>query len=117
MSDFSELSTNKLRPFRTPPKNGKLFTSLDTNFHVPTGNELQKLESTHSFKNVLGQYFDDVNVLQHEKDAQIQRLAAGEVEDIAEVTMAMNEAETSFQLMMEIRNKLVDAWNEVKNMQ
>lgn len=85
--------------------------------HVPTISESKDLEGNKSFKNVLGDYLEEVNTLQHEADAQIQRLVAGETEDLHEVTMAMDEAEASFELMMEIRNKLVEAYREIMRMQ
>lgn len=85
--------------------------------HVPSIGEAKDLEGKSSFKGVLGDYLEEVNTLQHEADAQIQRLVAGETEDLHEVTMAMDEAEASFELMMEIRNKLVDAYKELMRMQ
>lgn len=85
--------------------------------HVPLPSEPKGLEESHSFKNVLNRYLDDVNVLQHDADAQIQRLIAGETEDLHQVTLAMDEAEASFELMMEIRNKLMDAYQDLMRMQ
>lgn len=89
----------------------------DMQIHVPTPAESRNLDESKSFKNVLGEYLTDVNTLQHDADAQIQRLVAGETEDLHEVTMAMDEAEASFELMMEIRNKLMDAYREIMRMQ
>jgi len=84
--------------------------------HVPGAKEAQQLDQKHAFKNVLGGYIGQVNTLQHESDAQIQRLVSGETEDLHEVMLAMDEAETSFQMMMEIRNKLVDAYKDLSRM-
>lgn len=79
--------------------------------------QTKNLEAGQAFKNVLSRYVGDVNVLQHEADDQIQQVAAGKTEDLHEVMIAMDEAETSFELMMEMRNKLVDAYKELSRMQ
>lgn len=89
----------------------------DLQIHVPLVSEAPNLEETHTFKNVLRRYLEDVNTLQHDADAQIQRLIAGETEDLHQVMLAMDEAETAFSMMMEIRNKLVESYKEVMRMQ
>jgi flagellar hook-basal body complex protein FliE len=89
----------------------------DLQVHVPTIKDTNHLEDTHTFKNIMMGYLDDVNTLQHDADAQIQRLIAGETEDLHQVMLAMDEAETSFEMMMEIRNKLVQAYQELIKMQ
>lgn len=85
--------------------------------HVPTPQDALNLEEAHTFKNVMAKYLDDVNTLQHDADAKIQRFAAGEIEDLHEVTLAMDEAETSFLLMREMRDQLVKAYRELMSMQ
>lgn len=89
----------------------------DLQIHVPHIQDMPGLEDTHSFKNIMSRYLEEVNTLQHDADAQIQRLVAGETEDLHQVMLAMDEAETSFSMMMEIRNKLVDAYKEIVRMQ
>ncbi len=99
-------------------KKARVFVKdADMQIHVPTPKEAMDLEKTHSFKNVLHSYLDEVNSLQHEADAQIQRLAAGETEDVHEVMLKMKEAEIAFDMMLEIRNKLVDSYKEIMRMQ
>jgi flagellar hook-basal body complex protein FliE len=114
MGDLDTFGLERAMPIKPGRANVK---DLEFQIHVPTIGDAKKLENTSSFKNVLGGYMEEVNTLQHEADAQIQRLAAGETEDIHEVTLAMDEADNSFQLMMELRNRLVDAYREVMRMQ
>ncbi|MCB1134700.1 MAG: flagellar hook-basal body complex protein FliE, partial [Chlamydiia bacterium] len=85
--------------------------------HVPSAMEPKQLDDSYSFKNVLTRYLDEVNTLQHDADAQIQRLVAGETDNLHEVTMAMDEAEASFELMMEIRRDLMKAYQDLMTMQ
>lgn len=57
-----------------------------------------------------------VSDMQSEADQNVQKLLAGETESLTEVFTAARKAEVAFGLLMEIRNKLVDAYQEVKNM-
>ena len=63
-----------------------------------------------SFEELLSASMKEVNALQLEADDKMHRLATGDVEDISEVVMASSRAEVALKLMMELRNKLVDAY-------
>ena len=73
--------------------------------------------SAGSFKDVLRSLVDEVDSLQKTADASIKGLATGETTDIHDVTVKMEEAGVAFELMMEIRNKLVDAYQQIMKMQ
>ena len=45
------------------------------------------------------------------------KMVTGELKDVHQVIMAMEEAQTSFRLMMEVRNKMIEAYREVIRMQ
>ena len=64
-------------------------------------------------KKVLG----DVNDLQLEAGELSAKFATGEVKDIHEVMVAAEKANISFELVMEVRNKLVEAYREIMRMQ
>jgi flagellar hook-basal body complex protein FliE len=57
-----------------------------------------------------------VNQLQQEADAGVQKLLTGETNNVAEVFSATRKAGVAFDLLMEIRNKLMDAYTELKQM-
>ena len=57
-----------------------------------------------------------VSDMQSEADQNVQKLLSGETESITEVFTAARKAEVAFSLLMELRNKLVDAYDEIKNM-
>lgn len=116
MDDFSTGKVNKLTSFRKPKIGQQYVKGADLQIHVPTPKEAQAIDEKGSFKNVLGGYIDQVNASQHEADSQVQRLVSGQTEDLHKVMIAMDEAETSFQMMMEVRNKLVDAYKELSRM-
>ena len=70
-----------------------------------------------SFKDLLTDALKQVNQLQQNADAAATQLAAGGPVAIDEVVLAMQKADLALQLTMQIRNKLVDAYQEVARMQ
>jgi len=68
------------------------------------------------FKSILLDSLDEVNRLQQEADKGVQRLMTGETDNVAEVFTAVNKAGIAFDLLMEVRNKLVTAYDEIKQM-
>jgi flagellar hook-basal body complex protein FliE len=68
------------------------------------------------FQSVLLESLAQVNQLQQEADAGVERLATGQTDNVAEVFSAVRKAEVAFGLLMEIRNKLLDAYQEVQQM-
>jgi flagellar hook-basal body complex protein FliE len=58
----------------------------------------------------------EVDSAQKHADAQMTGLATGEVIDVHEVTVAVEEAQLAVSLMIEIRNRLVQAYQEVMRM-
>ena len=63
-----------------------------------------------SFEDMLSDSIKQVNNLQLESEKKIRDLAIGDVEDISEVVLATSRADTALRLVMEIRNKFIDAY-------
>jgi flagellar hook-basal body complex protein FliE len=68
------------------------------------------------FKSILLDSLNEVNRLQTEADQGVQRLLSGETNNVAEVFTAVNKAGIAFDLLMEVRNKLVEAYQEIQQM-
>ena len=68
------------------------------------------------FKSYLMESLDKVSQLQNEADAGVQKLLTGQTDNVAEVFAATRKAGIAFDLLMEIRNKLSDAYTELKQM-
>jgi flagellar hook-basal body complex protein FliE len=66
-----------------------------------------------SFKETLNSFLNDVNGLQKKADESIKKMAAGEINDVHQVMSSVEEANVAFNMMMEIRNKVLDAYQEV----
>jgi len=69
-----------------------------------------------SFDEVLGQLIKDVDTAQKDADVSIKQLAAGDSSSIQDVVLKLEEADVAFQLMKEVRNKLMEAYKEVLTM-
>ena len=72
---------------------------------------------TGNFQNVLSDAVQQLNELQQKADNAIESLASGEPIDLHDVTIAMEEASLGFQLALQVRNKLIEAYQEVMRMQ
>ena len=68
------------------------------------------------FKSALLDSLDEVNRLQMDAAKGIQQLQLGETANMAEVFAAVRKADIAFSMMMEMRNKLVEAYRELQQM-
>lgn len=64
----------------------------------------------------LRRQLEQVSQMQAEADAGVQNLLTGRSDNVTEVLTATRKAEVAFSLLMEIRNKLVDAYTELKQL-
>ncbi len=70
-----------------------------------------------AFGETLADAVGRVDQAQKTADAQVEAFVAGETENTHEVMIAMNQAELHFKLMTEVRNKLLDGYQELMRMQ
>ncbi len=68
------------------------------------------------FKDLLLDKLDEVNRLQTEAGKSVEKRVTGETQNMAEVFSAVRKADVAFSLLMEIRNKLMDAYEQVQQM-
>ncbi|MGE5479314.1 MAG: flagellar hook-basal body complex protein FliE [Chloroflexota bacterium] len=66
-----------------------------------------------SFADALGELISDVNSMQVESAGLTESLIKGEPVDIHDVMISAEKAKTSFQLLMELRNKGLELYREV----
>lgn len=67
------------------------------------------------FKNLIMQSIGEVNQMQMNADQAIETLVTGGDINPAEVFTAIQKADMSFRMMQQIRNKLMDAYREIKD--
>ena len=70
-----------------------------------------------SFRDVLAETVSEVQHLQNEADTTIKKLVAGEIKDVTEAMVAVERADIAFQTMMTVRNKVLNAYQEIMRMQ
>ena len=68
-----------------------------------------------SFRNILLEALDQVNTMQSQANEAVEQLVTGGDVNPAEVLTTLQKADMSFKLMLQIRNKLVQAFQEVNN--
>lgn len=74
-------------------------------------------DSTVKFDDVISQAINKVNSTQLESNNMIESLIKGEDVSMHNVMLSMQEAQMSTQLMLEVRNKLFDAYKELNSVQ
>ncbi|MBS4024757.1 MAG: flagellar hook-basal body complex protein FliE [Clostridia bacterium] len=74
-------------------------------------------QKTVPFSEFLKNSITDVNNLQLEAGKMRQQLVTGEITDIHQVMIASEKASISLQFAIQVRNKLVEAYQEIKRMQ
>ncbi|MDP4083031.1 MAG: flagellar hook-basal body complex protein FliE [Bacillota bacterium] len=74
-------------------------------------------ESQKSFASVLKDSINSVNDSQVEADSMTDKLAKGENVDLHQVMIAQQKANITLQAAIEIRNKVIDAYQEMMRMQ
>ena len=67
------------------------------------------------FKNVLLDSIHEVNAVQQQADQAVETLATGGDIEPAEVLTAVQKADLAFRMLMQVRNKIVAAYDEVRN--
>lgn len=70
-----------------------------------------------SFAAALKRSLTEVNQLQQKAEAAISALATGDKVSMHDTMIAMEQADVSFRLMMQVRNKIVEAYQEILRMQ
>lgn len=80
-------------------------------------NEEENKSEGLSFLDTLKQKLDEVNEKQIEAEATTEAFIKGDDIDIHEVMLAGEEAKLSLQMAVQVRNKLVEAYQELNRMQ
>lgn len=98
-SPINNTGVTPLRPLESPSRT------------APTGDRADD-----GFAALMRRQLEKVNEMQNEADDNVRKLITGESDNMTEVFVAARKAQVAFSLLIEIRNKLVDAYEEVKNM-
>ncbi len=73
--------------------------------------------SESGFRDVLHSAIDDIQQLERQAQAKVAGVLEGNGADVHSALIAVEKADLSFQLMMQVRNKIVSAYEEISRMQ
>jgi flagellar hook-basal body complex protein FliE len=74
-------------------------------------------EAAPGFREVLHSAMDDIQQLQGQAEAKVAQVLSGNGADVHSALIAVEKADLSFQLMMQVRNKIISAYQEISRMQ
>lgn len=75
-----------------------------------------KEEQTETFSNVFQKVIQEVNESQLVSNEKTESFIKGDDVSVHDVMIAMNEAQMSMQLLLEVRNKVVEAYQEINRL-
>ncbi len=67
-----------------------------------------------SFKDALMKQLDQVNRLQQDAEIAIEDVVSGKRDDMDQVLIAKQKADIAFQMLLQVRNQMMDAYEEIK---
>jgi len=73
--------------------------------------------ASNKFENFISKLVQGANENQTHADQSIQKLASGETDNLHDVVMSVAKADMSFRMLLEIRNRLIDSYQELMRMQ
>lgn len=94
--------------------------NLDKNLKLdPTSNPSNQVGGSGavSFADTLKEAVNNVNQIHLDADKKAQELATGKTDDIAGVMIATEKADIALRVMVQVRNKIIDAYQEIMKMQ
>ena len=83
----------------------------------PTNKKQNNVKNPTTFKDLMKNFVEQSNELQKSAEMEIEKFIRDEETDIHKVVIAVEEANISFQLVMQMRNKLLEAFQELMKTQ
>lgn len=83
----------------------------------PRSIETETPSSKSSFSDLLSKAVGGVDEAMKVSEQTTEDFIAGKTENVHDVMISMQKAQLSFQMMVEIRNKAIEAYNEISRMQ
>ncbi|RIK80969.1 MAG: flagellar hook-basal body complex protein FliE [Planctomycetota bacterium] len=90
-------------------------TSAPRAFTLPSTLSSTKLQESGGFRDALLKSIDEVNSMQQQADQAVENMLTGGDADPAAVLTAVQKADLAFRMLMQMRNKVMQAYQEVKD--
>ncbi len=85
--------------------------------YTPLNAPIQGTQTAPTFDNLLGNFVREVDTKQKVSNDEVNNLLTGKSDNLHQAVIAMQEAGVAFNLMVEVRNKLVESYQEIMRMQ
>ncbi len=82
-----------------------------------SGRSLTVQDQQASFADQLKNAMSEVNQMQTQRDSMVEQMVTGEATEVHDVMIAAKESQLAFELLLEIRNKLLESYQEIMRMQ
>ncbi len=89
---------------------------LESLTNTQTAAKSAETAKSESFGSFLANSLDEVNRLKLDADQAVNDLASGQQKDLHQTMIALEKADVAFQLLMQIRNKIIAAYESVMRM-
>lgn len=70
-----------------------------------------------AFADVVQDFMNSINDYQVRADAEVEKVVTGESRNLHDVMIAMNKADLTFRVFMEVRDQAINAYQEIMRMQ
>lgn len=87
-----------------------------TPIRTPSVNKPTPAEVSQEFSSFLSDAMNKVNQAQVESSNLADKFAAGEITDLHQVTVAGQKASVMLQMTMQVRNKMIESYQEIMRM-
>lgn len=80
---------------------------------IKTGTPLPNTNDGLDFAQTLTKTIDEVNTQQQTSEKALADMATGQIKDLHQAAIAISKAENSMKVMLEVRNKAINAYKEI----
>ena len=77
----------------------------------------QQPEAKSNFAQTLQSALNEINSLQAQRDEMVENMISGQVSEVHDVMTAAEAAQLAFELLLDTRNRLLEAYQEIMRMQ
>lgn len=95
----------------------KINTLQALTLHYPNNHKVKQEKTYDNFQTYLTNALQEVNAAQKESTTMTNKLITGEIEDLHQVMIAAQKASLTLDLTVQVRNKVVEAYQEIMRMQ
>lgn len=84
---------------------------------LPKTNGTEVSKATRGFEEILSSTIEKVSEAENQGNLAIEKLHTGEAENLHEVMISVEEADVAIRMLVQMRNKALDAYHEIMRLQ